>query len=48
MTHETIAALRAAINQAYLADENEIVDELLTGLGTYDPNNSQWLRQNTG
>lgn len=37
MTHGTIAALRAAINQAYLADENEIVDELLAGLNTYDP-----------
>ncbi|MGB7815925.1 MAG: proline dehydrogenase family protein, partial [Methylotenera sp.] len=37
MTHETIAALRAAINQAYLADENEIVGELLAGLRTYDP-----------
>ena len=37
MTHETIATLRAAINQAYLADENEIVGGLLAGLGTYDP-----------
>jgi RHH-type proline utilization regulon transcriptional repressor/proline dehydrogenase/delta 1-pyrroline-5-carboxylate dehydrogenase len=37
MTHETIATLRSAINQAYLADENEIVDELLARLGTYDP-----------
>jgi len=37
MTHETIAALRAAINQAYLADENDCVGELLAGLGTYDP-----------
>jgi len=37
MTHETIAALRTAINQAYLADENEIIGELLAGLGAYDP-----------
>jgi RHH-type proline utilization regulon transcriptional repressor/proline dehydrogenase/delta 1-pyrroline-5-carboxylate dehydrogenase len=37
MTHETISILRAAINQAYLADENEIVGELLTSLGTYNP-----------
>ncbi len=37
MTRETIATLRAAINQAYLADENEIAGELLAGLGTYDP-----------
>jgi RHH-type proline utilization regulon transcriptional repressor/proline dehydrogenase/delta 1-pyrroline-5-carboxylate dehydrogenase len=37
MTHETIAALRAAIKQAYLADENDCVGELLAGLGTYDP-----------
>jgi RHH-type proline utilization regulon transcriptional repressor/proline dehydrogenase/delta 1-pyrroline-5-carboxylate dehydrogenase len=37
MIHETIATLRAAINQAYLADENGCVGELLAGLGTYDP-----------
>jgi RHH-type proline utilization regulon transcriptional repressor/proline dehydrogenase/delta 1-pyrroline-5-carboxylate dehydrogenase len=37
MTHDTIATLRAAINQAYLADENEIIGELLASLGTYDP-----------
>lgn len=37
MTDETNASLRAAINQAYLADENEIVGELLAGLGDYDP-----------
>ncbi len=37
MIPETIATLRAAINQAYLADENEIVAELLAGLDTYDP-----------
>ena len=37
MSHETIATLRSAINQAYLADENEFVDELLAILGTYDP-----------
>ena len=37
MTHETIAALRAAINQAYLADENALVGALLAGLGAYDP-----------
>lgn len=37
MTYETIATLRAAINQAYLADENDCVGELLAGLGTYDP-----------
>lgn len=37
MTHETLARLRAAINQAYLADEDEIIGNLLAGLGTYDP-----------
>ncbi|HEY5141063.1 MAG TPA: bifunctional proline dehydrogenase/L-glutamate gamma-semialdehyde dehydrogenase, partial [Methylococcales bacterium] len=37
MTHETITTLRSAVNQAYLADENEIVEELLAGLGTYNP-----------
>lgn len=37
MTHETIAALRAAINQAYLTDENDCVVELLAGLGAYNP-----------
>ena len=36
MTHETMSTLRTAINQAYLADENEIVDELLADLGTYE------------
>ncbi len=40
MTHETITTLRTAINQAYLADENEIVGELLTGLAAYDPVNA--------
>jgi len=37
MTHEIITTLRAAINQAYLTDENEIVDKLLAGLGSYNP-----------
>ena len=37
MTHEALAALRAAINQAYLADEHEIVVGLLAQPGTYDP-----------
>jgi RHH-type transcriptional regulator, proline utilization regulon repressor / proline dehydrogenase / delta 1-pyrroline-5-carboxylate dehydrogenase len=37
MNHETIATLRAAINQAYLADENQIIAGLLAQLGTYDP-----------
>ena len=37
MSHETLATLWAAINRAYLADENEIVEELLAGLGAYDP-----------
>ena len=37
MTDESIAALRTAINQAYLADENEIISGLLAGLGAYDP-----------
>jgi RHH-type transcriptional regulator, proline utilization regulon repressor / proline dehydrogenase / delta 1-pyrroline-5-carboxylate dehydrogenase len=37
MTQEEIAALRAAINQAYLADENQIIAELLTHLDNYDP-----------
>ena len=37
MSHETIATLRAAINQAYLADENKIIGELLAGLSAYDP-----------
>ncbi|MGZ8192109.1 MAG: bifunctional proline dehydrogenase/L-glutamate gamma-semialdehyde dehydrogenase PutA [Methylobacter sp.] len=36
MTDETLATLRAAINQAYLADEDEITGKLLAGLGTYD------------
>ena len=36
MTHETMSTLRTAINQAYLADENEIVEELLADLGTYE------------
>ncbi|MGZ8193907.1 MAG: proline dehydrogenase family protein, partial [Methylobacter sp.] len=37
MTSETITILRASINQAYLADESEIIDELLAGLDFYDP-----------
>jgi RHH-type transcriptional regulator, proline utilization regulon repressor / proline dehydrogenase / delta 1-pyrroline-5-carboxylate dehydrogenase len=37
VTHEPLAALRAAINQAYLADEGKIIAGLLTQLGTYDP-----------
>jgi RHH-type proline utilization regulon transcriptional repressor/proline dehydrogenase/delta 1-pyrroline-5-carboxylate dehydrogenase len=37
MTHETITALRTAINQANLADENEIIGELLAGLDSYNP-----------
>jgi RHH-type transcriptional regulator, proline utilization regulon repressor / proline dehydrogenase / delta 1-pyrroline-5-carboxylate dehydrogenase len=37
MTHETHATLRTAINRAYLADENEVIAELLTYMGTYDP-----------
>ena len=37
MTHVPLAALRAAINQAYLADENDCVAGLLAELGTYDP-----------
>ena len=36
MTDETIAALRAAINQAYLADENDCVVELLASMGAYN------------
>ncbi|MDD5267052.1 MAG: hypothetical protein PHO08_07980 [Methylococcales bacterium] len=37
MIHETIASLRTAINQAHLADENEIIAELLANLGAYNP-----------
>jgi RHH-type transcriptional regulator, proline utilization regulon repressor / proline dehydrogenase / delta 1-pyrroline-5-carboxylate dehydrogenase len=37
MAHELHASLRAAINRAYLADEDDCVAELLTQLGTYDP-----------
>ncbi|MDD5411700.1 MAG: proline dehydrogenase family protein, partial [Methylobacter sp.] len=37
MIPETIATLRASINRAYLADENEIIAELLACLDTYDP-----------
>ena len=37
MTDDTISSLRTAINQAYLADENEIMGGLLAGLGAYDP-----------
>jgi RHH-type transcriptional regulator, proline utilization regulon repressor / proline dehydrogenase / delta 1-pyrroline-5-carboxylate dehydrogenase len=36
-THESIIPLRKAINQAYLADEQEIIAELSAQLGTYDP-----------
>ena len=36
MTHETMSTLRTAINQAYLADETETVEELLADLGTYE------------
>ncbi|MDD5630966.1 MAG: bifunctional proline dehydrogenase/L-glutamate gamma-semialdehyde dehydrogenase PutA, partial [Methylococcales bacterium] len=37
MTDKTIAALRTGINQAYLADENACVAELLAALGAYNP-----------
>lgn len=37
MTPETIATLRASINRAYLADESEIIAELLACLDVYDP-----------
>ncbi|CAA9892356.1 Proline dehydrogenase / Delta-1-pyrroline-5-carboxylate dehydrogenase [Candidatus Methylobacter favarea] len=37
MTRETLATLRTAINQVYLADENDIAGRLLAGLGAYDP-----------
>jgi RHH-type transcriptional regulator, proline utilization regulon repressor / proline dehydrogenase / delta 1-pyrroline-5-carboxylate dehydrogenase len=37
MTNETQTALRTAINQAYLADEDEILEGLVTQLGAYDP-----------
>ncbi len=37
MTNEKTTTLRTAINQAYLADETEIVDELLAGLSAYNP-----------
>ncbi|MGR8997809.1 MAG: bifunctional proline dehydrogenase/L-glutamate gamma-semialdehyde dehydrogenase PutA [Gammaproteobacteria bacterium] len=37
MTQEAIAALRADINQAYLADENQTIAKLLAYLDTYDP-----------
>lgn len=37
MAHESLAELRTAINQSYLADENKIVAALLSQLGAYDP-----------
>ena len=37
MAIDTQSALRVAINQAYLVDENAIVDGLLSQLGSYDP-----------
>ncbi len=37
MTQQSLAQLRAAINQAYLADERAITGELLACLGPYDP-----------
>ena len=37
MTQEAIAALRAAINQVYLADENQIMAKLLAYVDNYDP-----------
>jgi RHH-type proline utilization regulon transcriptional repressor/proline dehydrogenase/delta 1-pyrroline-5-carboxylate dehydrogenase len=37
MPHKTVDIARAAINQAYLADENGIIAELVAGLDTYDP-----------
>jgi hypothetical protein len=36
MTDETISALRTAINQAYLANENDYVVELLASMGAYN------------
>ena len=36
MANESLSALRAAINQVYLADENEIVSGLIAELGDYD------------
>ncbi|NOT10690.1 MAG: bifunctional proline dehydrogenase/L-glutamate gamma-semialdehyde dehydrogenase PutA [Methylococcaceae bacterium] len=36
MTLETIVNTRAAINKAYLADENETVSQILAGLDAYD------------
>ncbi|MFZ2172108.1 MAG: bifunctional proline dehydrogenase/L-glutamate gamma-semialdehyde dehydrogenase PutA, partial [Methylococcaceae bacterium] len=37
MTQKEIAASRAAINQAYLTDENQIIAKLLAYLDKYDP-----------
>jgi RHH-type proline utilization regulon transcriptional repressor/proline dehydrogenase/delta 1-pyrroline-5-carboxylate dehydrogenase len=37
MQQNTITQLHSAINQAYLADENEIIAELLATLTAYDP-----------
>ncbi|MDD2659266.1 MAG: bifunctional proline dehydrogenase/L-glutamate gamma-semialdehyde dehydrogenase PutA [Methylococcales bacterium] len=37
MTEDTITSLRTAINQAYLADENEVMGGLFAALGAYDP-----------
>ncbi len=37
MANELLSTLRAAINQAYLVNENEIVVGFLTQLGTYAP-----------
>ncbi|MGZ8947562.1 MAG: bifunctional proline dehydrogenase/L-glutamate gamma-semialdehyde dehydrogenase PutA, partial [Methylococcaceae bacterium] len=36
MTQSSIASLRSAINQAYLADEKDIIGELLAGLDSYN------------
>ena len=37
MTHETMTTLRAAINQAYLADESEMVGQLCAGWALMTP-----------
>ncbi len=37
MTQQSLAALRKAINQAYLADEQRLISELSAGFDGYDP-----------
>jgi RHH-type proline utilization regulon transcriptional repressor/proline dehydrogenase/delta 1-pyrroline-5-carboxylate dehydrogenase len=36
MSNESVKSARHAINQAYLADESEIISEILAGLHAYE------------